>query len=306
MSATILKGPMTPLPAVSAGGDAPEAFDFRRRGTPPRRKRRHPLLLLVRPLAAAALLVAGPTALVGWVLTSPRFDLREVVVAGGTNRVPAADVRAAVASHEGGNLVLLRLDEVERRILRRNPWIDTLELQKDLPGRLRVEVTERKPVALLLRGGMPVYADAEGRPIVAVPPGERERARKAGLVLVTFARPQRSAAEGVASALEVAGELGRVQPDWAAQLTRIEVLGERDFRLHTGALRFPLLVASGQVAEKVRHLDRLLPELARRYPAIQGVDLRFERRIVVQPDLNRQQPESAALPPAGEVQAPRS
>lgn len=295
--------PISPLPATA---DAPEAFDFRRRGTPPRRKRRHPLLLLVRPLVAAALLVAGPTALAGWVLTSPRFALGEVVVEGGTARVPANGIRAAVAPLEGRNLVLLPLADVEARI-RRNPWIDALEIQKELPGRLRVQVTERRPVALLLRRGAPVYADAEGRPIVAVPPEEREQARKAGLVLVTFARPQRSAAEGVESALEVAGELGRVQPDWAAQLTRIEVLGESDFRLHTGALRFPLLVASGQVAEKVRHLDRLLPELARRYPAIQSVDLRFQRRIVVQPAPKIVgHPDSRLNPLPGGEQAPRS
>jgi hypothetical protein len=61
------------------------------------------------------------------------------------------------------------------------------------------------------------------------------------------------------------------------------VLGEEDFRLHTGALRFPLLVTRGQVGPKIRRLEELLPELERRYPAITVVDLRFSRRIVVQP-----------------------
>ncbi len=165
-------------------------------------------------------------------------------------------------------------------------------------------------MALLLRRGAPVYADAEGRPIVPVPPEEREQARKAGLVLVTFARPQRSAAEGVESALEVAGELGRVQPDWAAQLTRIEVLGESDFRLHTGALRFPLLVASGQVAAKVRQPGRRCcrssPAATRRSRA---VDLRFQRRIVVQPAPQIKidgHPDSRFNPLPGGEQAPRS
>lgn len=87
----------------------------------------------------------------------------------------------------------------------------------------------------------------------------------------------------MAGALEVAAELGRVRPDWAGALTRIEVLGEEDFRLHTGALRFPLLVTRGQVGPKIRRLEELLPELERRYPSIAAVDLRFSRRIVVQP-----------------------
>ncbi|MFP5284167.1 MAG: hypothetical protein ACLGI9_00350, partial [Thermoanaerobaculia bacterium] len=61
-------------------------------------------------------------------------------------------------------------------------------------------------------------------------------------------------------------------------------LGEQDFRLHTGSLRFPLLVTRGQVGPKVKRLTELLPQLDRRYPAIRAVDLRFSRRIVVQPE----------------------
>lgn len=258
---------------------APEEL-LRRPGAPPRRRRRNPVLALLRPLAVSLLLVAAPAALVTWVLASPRFDLREVTVAG-TPRVPAEALRAAVVPFEGGNLVLLRLETVEASV-RRNPWVDTVEIAKELPGRLRVEVTERRPVALLERRGGLVYADEKGRPIAEV--ADPEKARKAGLVVVTFAHPQLSPSEGVGGALEVAGELGRVQPSWAGALSKIEVLGEQDFRLHTTSLRFPLLVTRGQVGPKVRKLTELLPELDRRYPAIRAVDLRFSRRIVVQPE----------------------
>jgi cell division septal protein FtsQ len=258
------------------------AGDFRRAGAPPRRKRRNPFLALLRPLAVSLLLVALPAGLVTWVVTSARFGLRDVAVAAGTPRVPAASLRQAVAPFERENLVLLPLRSVEAAV-RRNPWVATVEIEKELPDRLVVEVTERRPVALLTRGAGLVYADQDGRPIAPVSPGELEQARRAGLVVVTFAHPQLSPSDGVEDALAVAAELGRVQPDWAAALSRIEVLGEQDFRLHTNALRFPLLVTRGQVGPKVERLKELLPELERRYPAIQVVDLRFSRRIVVQP-----------------------
>ena len=270
-------------PMVSPG--APMDGDFRRAGAPPRRKRRNPFLVLLRPLAVSLGLVAVPAVLVTWIVTSPRFDLRDLAVETGTPRVPAAALREALASFQGENLVLLPLGSVEAAI-RRNPWVDTVEIEKELPDRLRVEVTERRPVALLERGTGLVYADEEGRPIVPVGGGdELASARRAKLVVVSFVHRELSASDGVAGALEVAGELGRVQPDWAAALARIEVLGEQDFRLHTDALRFPLLVTRGQVGPKVEKLKELLPELDRRYAAIQVVDLRFSRRIVVQPAL---------------------
>ena len=265
--------------AQSAPIQTPE--EFRRSGAPPRRRRRNPVLALLRPLAVSLLLVAMPAALVTWVLASSRFDLKEVVVEAGTPRIPAEALRSSVAPFEGGNLVLLPLDSVEAA-LRRNPWVDTVEVAKELPDRLRVEVTERKPVALLVKGSGLVYADEQGRPIAPVE--DPEQARRTGLVVVVFTNPLLSPSDGVGGALEVAGELGRVQPSWAGALSKIEVLGEQDFRLHTGALRFPLLVTRGQVGAKVKRLTELLPELDRRYPAIQAVDLRFSRRIVVQPD----------------------
>lgn len=259
----------------------PVPEELRRPGTQPRRRRRNPVLALLRPLAVSLLLVAMPAAVVAWVLASPRFDLQEVVVEAGTPRISAESLRAAVAPFEGGNLVLLPLASVEAAV-RRNPWVDAVEISKELPDRLRVEVTERRAEALLESGGGLVYADEKGRPIAPVE--DPERARKAGLVVVTFAHPQLSPSEGVGGALEVAGELGRVQPSWAGALSKIEVLGEQDFRLHTSSLRFPLLVTRGQVGPKVRRLMELLPELDRRYPAIRAVDLRFSRRIVVQPE----------------------
>lgn len=264
-----------------AGG---RVLDFRRRGTPPRRKRRSLLWTLAKPLAVALLLVALPAGLVAWVLTAPRFGLRDVEVveaAGAARRVSGDSVRQALASFQGENLVRLSLAEAAARV-ESNPWIASVEMAKELPGRLRVKVAERRPVALLLVDGGLVYADSEGRAIApVVTPAELLAARKEKLLVVSFS--QKPHGEGISAALAVAADLGRAQPTWAGKLSRIEVLGEEDFRLHTDALPFPLLVRSGQVKPKVERLVELLPELSRRYVRIEAVDLRFERRIVVQP-----------------------
>jgi len=273
-----------------AGG---RVLDFKRRGTPPRRKKKSVLWALAKPLGVAFGLVALPSGVVAWVLMAPLFSLRDVEVteANGARRVSGEWVRRALEPLEGNNLVRLSLAEAAARV-ERNPWIASVEMAKELPGRLRVKVAERRPVALLLAGGRLVYADSEGKAIAPIAtPAELEEARSAGLLVVSFVHPPHG--EGVGSALKVAAELGRVQPTWAAKLARIEVLGEEDFRLHTDALPFPLLVTSGQVAPKVERLVELLPELSRRYPKIEAVDLRFSRRIVVQPAL------STTPPPGG-------
>ena len=273
-------------------GSLGRPLDFRRRGAPPRRRRRSPLLALAKPLGIAALTVALPLSLGAWLLTSRQFQLhgidvgREPAPWAAAARVPAPWVRQALAPLLGRNLLRLPLAEVRQR-LAANPWIAAAEVAKELPDRLQVTVAERRP-AVLLRGGAGaghdalLYADAAGRPIAAVgSPAEEEAARRRGLLVVGL--PRLAAATAVAGALRLADQLRRLRPGWTAALSQIDVVDEDDYQLRVEGLPCPLLVRGSRLADNLVRFDQLLPELRRRYPALAAVDLRFSRRIVIQP-----------------------
>ena len=74
----------------------------------------------------------------------------------------------------------------------------------------------------------------------------------------------------------------RLQPKAARHpLSEIEILGSEDFRLHTTALPFPLVVRQGSLESQARHLRALLPRLSASAGKIDAVDLRFARRIII-------------------------
>jgi len=274
---------------AGGAGTGGRVLDFRRRPSPPRRRKRSLWLALVKPLTTALALVALPGGLVAWVLTSSRFCLRELVVEG-THRVPAERLRHALAPLHGENLVLLPLSRVEA-LLQAQPWIAAVEIEKVLPDRLRVTVRERRPAALLAGpGGALTWADAAGHGIAPVGPGEAT----AGFLVVDVAGATVSVPEGMARALAAAAALSQANADWGSTLDRVDVLGEEDFRLHTRDLPFPLLVRRGDLVSKVHRFEALLPELGRRYTALESVDLRFARRIVVQPAAALHTPVAAA------------
>ena len=75
---------------------------------------------------------------------------------------------------------------------------------------------------------------------------------------------------------------GRVDPLTGAARDHV-LLSAEDARLHTAALPCPLLVRGGQIGARAGRLSALLPEVATRYPELVALDLRFARRIVVQP-----------------------
>jgi len=251
-----------------------KVLPFRRPASAVRFRRKSPWVTLGKPFLQAFSLVGLPFLAGLWLFTSPTFGLAAIEVEG--NRfVDTAWVERALEPLQGENLLRLSLPEVESAIAA-NPWVARVTLDKRLPDRLRLLVEERRPAALLRSAGGLVYLDPEGRPIAPFDP-----LRGPGdLLLVSVATLP--GAE-LAGAFAVADELARAAPDWAAGLSEVEVLGEGDYRLHSAALDFPLLVRAGTLGARAAELRRLLPELSRRYGALAFVDLRIERRIVLQP-----------------------
>ncbi len=299
----------------------PQRRDYQRqsllRGHAVRRSRRGLLARLLKPGAVALALVAVPTAAVAWLMVSPRFAVHELAIVTG-DRVPEAWVREALAPVVGENLPRLPLARAEL-LLRSHPWVRGADLRKDLPVRLAVRVAERRAVAMLRAGDELYYLDAEGVRIAPFDP----LAGRADLPLISVANPRqtespaakaeaasaaapgrpkrdrpassdpslvpntdrRGEATGLASAVRMLSEIDEVEPTWAAGLSEIEVLGEDDFRVHTAVLPFPVLVRTGTLNLRARRLEELLPHIFERFGAVAAVDLRFARRIIVQPSV---------------------
>ncbi|HEX2254689.1 MAG TPA: FtsQ-type POTRA domain-containing protein [Thermoanaerobaculia bacterium] len=273
---------------------------FRRGPVRPRRHRGSRLIGLLRPLAAAMVLVGVPTALGAWMLTSPAFALSRLAVTG-TERVPAGWVEERLSKLAGENLITLPLAEVDRA-LAGHPWIASVAIRKQLPDGIEVVVAERRAAALVPGpAGRRWLADGEGRPIVPATGGEDELL----LVVPPPGLPGDAGADGarvpqVAQALELAAELARWKPVWAAGLDRVEALGEGDFRLHTAALPFPVTVRAGLIEPRASQLVEMLPHLATRMPAVAAVDLRFEGRILLRTAAAGQAAAGGAGPAAGD------
>jgi cell division protein FtsQ len=200
--------------------------------------------------------------------------VRAIEVAG-TSRIPGEWAAARLERFEGSQLLAVSVREV-RDCLADHPWIASAGMRKRLPDVLEVELVERRPAGLLRRDEELYYLDAGGDLIAPYDPAFGG----ADLMLVSYAgRPPVPLAE----TLELVEEIQRGEPAWALGLSEIEILGEGDYRLFTSVLPFPLLLRSGRVGEAIARLERALPQIRRRYARLAALDLRFDRRIIVQP-----------------------
>lgn len=245
----------------------------RRRFTAPHRQLSLPLRML-RQLAIAMVVVAIPVGVGAWVLSSPRFHLSTIELSG-TERVSRAWIGERVAPLRGRHLLRLSLVELQTEFAG-HPWIAGVAMRKRLPDTLAVRLVERRPAALLRRKDGLHYVDDTGRVIDRYDP----TAGPADLLLVRV----RSGGEApLGAALAAAAEFAVLEPEWGAQLSEVEVVGESDLRFHTAALPFALVLGAGGIEAGLRRLRRYLPEVRQGLMPATAIDLRFSGRIVAMP-----------------------
>ena len=115
----------------------------------------------LRIVVAAASVVGA--VLVGWLATrSPVLDVDRVRVEGAV-RTAVTDIRAAGVVRKGDALVDVDEGAVARRI-EQLPWVEDVDVRREWPGTVVVQVTERRAAASArARGGGWMLVDDSGR-----------------------------------------------------------------------------------------------------------------------------------------------
>ena len=111
-------------------------------------RRRHAVARLRRRKLLAHAAVAGGVAAIVWIaFFSPLLTVSEVEVVGG-GHVTAADITSIARLDERRNLLLLSTTEVAQAV-RELAWVKHAEVDRKLPGTLRVNIAERVPALAL-------------------------------------------------------------------------------------------------------------------------------------------------------------
>ncbi|MDX1382601.1 MAG: FtsQ-type POTRA domain-containing protein, partial [Thermoanaerobaculia bacterium] len=257
--------------------------EFLRTRQPRRRRRSSPALALVKLMVRTVVLVAPPTLLASWLISSETFDFNRLSAAG-MERVPPEWVRERLRPELGQNLLLLPLERVQDR-LEGHPWVSTVAVSKQLPNGLAVVIEERVPVAVLeVEEGL-VFVDEAGQRIAMVDEGEDlggfvrlraerrgEGGRGRGVGAVPLSMQLREA-RCLRRAIELHGRLAAsAAPMWQWPLDGIEVVGDDDFRVFSQGLSFSVLVRSADGVERAHGLGDLLPQIFERASSVREVE----------------------------------
>lgn len=275
----------TPSRTAREAHKGADILRFRRRSPTARRVRRlrrHPLVRWLQPLAIAVLLVAVPAGVAAWTLRSPAFAVDEIRLSADSPQVRVQEgwIQAQLKELRGENLWTLDLD-APAETLRTSHWIRDVGIRKQPPATLVVRIVEKREAAIYDGDETAYFVDTEGG--LVTPVDLRTAPQRLTVLRGKLAEPKPGQpSPELRAAVALLEEIGQAGTPWAAGLDQVEILSTRDFRVHTQDLPFPLLVRAGTVESRSRRLEQLLPwisELGR----LRAVDLRFARRIIVEP-----------------------
>ncbi len=233
-------------------------------------------------------------------LHDPRFVLGgpQAISFVGDGDVTRDEIVGVFANDFQRNLLTLPLAQRQAE-LQALPWVKHATVMRLLPNRLRVEVTERTPVAFVREGGHIGLVDADG---VLLEMGTNpERDARYSFPVVTGIRAEDTASVrharmrllgGFLRALDATGE------HISGRLSEVDVSNPEDVKALIPENGTDMLVhfGDGEFLKRYESFDQHLPDWRTQYPRLASVDMRYERQVVLEMEPGAAVPVLAAPP----------
>jgi len=263
-----------------------------------RRNQRRIQLQRILTTGSKILLALGVITVGFWIWqhtqSDSRFAVKEVEITG-AKHTPRAALASVTAGYTGTNLFKIDIARVQND-LRGLSWVNRIDIEKKLPNTLRINVTERSPVALVRTGERIQYVDEQGvtfaelspevgdddlplidflverqapSPVDSVPTGEGARRSTTDPELVrtvTFVRALRTS-----------------DPLLYSRISEVHPIAPRGFVMFDRELGATVYANAEDVSAKWRNLYSIVKTERLGRGEIEYADLRFSDRIVVKP-----------------------
>jgi cell division protein FtsQ len=225
-----------------------------------------------------------------YLLYSPGVLLRsadQIEIQG--NRFVSPEAVAEKFSADMGRSVV-RVPLTERReAIEALPWVEEAHVQRVLPNRIRVEITERTPVAFLRTGSDLSLVDAQGVILDRPADGEFKFPVIDGIGELT---PMATREQHMNLYVQFMKEIERVQPGADDHVSEADITDSSDLRVTLTGIGSasgkgsPILVHFGDsdFGSRYHLLADSIDQWRASAGSVDSVDLRFARQVVVNPE----------------------
>ena len=223
-----------------------------------------------------------------FLLYSPAMLLKADQIELRGNRIVSREVVLQQFVHDRNRSVLRVPLDARRSQLEQIPWIESASVQRILPNRLRVELTERTPVAFARNGAELALIDAHGV-ILDRPRGEDLHFPIVTGVSEDLPRDQRE--KRMQTYEEFMRDIELVRGGSSDRVSEIDLSNPKDLRVvMTGlasandAQAVTIHFGSSEFTGKYKMLVDNFSQWQANAGRVQSIDLQYSRQVVVNPD----------------------
>jgi cell division protein FtsQ len=220
-----------------------------------------------------------------------RVESSDDIDISGLSNVTRGQVMEVMGGDIGRNIFFVPLAQRKTQ-LEQIPWVESASVMRFVPNRLKVEIHERTPVAFARVGSRILLTDAVGT-LMELP--SRKKYSFPVIVGMNSGEPPSTRAARMKIYNDVVIQLDAGGARYSQELSEIDLTDPDDVKVMANNRSGEVLVHLGSA----NYLDRYkiyvthLQEWQQQFDKLESVDLRYDRQIIVNPDLQgaaRQQP----------------
>ena len=204
------------------------------------------------------------------------------------NRIVSREAVLQQFVHDHNRSVLLVALDTRRSQIEQIPWVESASVQRILPNRIRVELTERTPVAFARNGNELALIDAHGV-ILERPQGEDLRFPIVSGVSEDVPRDQREKRMQVY--MDFTKSIDMVRAGSSESVSELDLSNPKDLRAVMTGLAGPtdsqavtIHFGAGEFTGKYKMLVDNFSQWQANTGRVQSIDLQYMRQVVVNPD----------------------
>ena len=223
-----------------------------------------------------------------------RLNSSDEIELSGLSNVTRAQVMEVMRDDLAKNVFSIPLSERQKQ-LQQIPWVESASVMRFAPNRIKIQIKERTPVAFAQIGSKILLADAGG---VLMDLSSKKKYSFPVILGMGASEPLSTRAAQMKIYNQLMGELDSGGTRYSQDLSEVDLSDPDDVKILTNDPDGEVLVHMGSS----NYLDRYKTYVAglrgwrQQFPMLDSVDLRYDRQIIVNPDLRgteRQAPLSA-------------
>ena len=220
-----------------------------------------------------------------------RFSLNssDDIEMSGLSNVTRSQIMEVMGGDIGRNIFFISLDQRQKQ-LEQIPWVESASVMRFAPNRIRIQIQERTPVAFVRVGSKVQLTDAGG---MLMDLSSKKKYSFPVIVGVNAAEPLSTRSARMKIYNELVRELDSDGGNYSKNLSEVDLSDPEDVKVLANDPDGEVLVHLGSSD----YLDRFkiyvahLREWRQQFQKLESVDLRYDRQIIVNPDLRGAEPQ---------------